>query len=98
MDATLNILQSVQLPFALVPLIKFVADKKIMGPFALPKWQIVIATIFGTALFFMNFFILLDGESIAWYLILILVVVSLIYISMIIKAIIEPTSNLTKMT
>ena len=38
MDSALNILQSVQLPFALVPLIKFVADTKIMGPFALPRW------------------------------------------------------------
>lgn len=69
-----------------------------MGPFALPKWQIVIASIFGVLLFFMNFFILLQGENIEWYLILILVIVSLIYVYMIIKAIIEPSSELLKMT
>ena len=34
MDNYLNILQSIQLPFALVPLIKFVGSKKIMGDFA----------------------------------------------------------------
>ena len=38
MDIYLNILQSVQLPFALIPLIKFVGSPKIMGSFALPKW------------------------------------------------------------
>ena len=37
-DTYLNILQSVQLPFALVPLIKFVGSPKIMGDFVLPKW------------------------------------------------------------
>lgn len=35
MDTGLNILQSFQLPFALVPLIKFASSKKIMGIFAI---------------------------------------------------------------
>ena len=43
MDEYLNILQTLQLPFALVPLIKFVGNKKIMGDFAIPKWQIGVA-------------------------------------------------------
>lgn len=38
MDTILNILQSVQLPFALVPLIKFVSNKKIMGIFAISRF------------------------------------------------------------
>ena len=38
MDTILNILQSVQLPFALVPLIKFVSNKKIMGMFAISRF------------------------------------------------------------
>ena len=54
MDIYLNILQSVQLPFALIPLIKFVGCPKIMGSFALPKWQIVFASLFGLCLFAMN--------------------------------------------
>jgi len=46
----------------------------------------------------MNFFILLDGADLAWYTIILLVLISLIYIALIIKAIIEPTSQLTKMS
>lgn len=38
MDTALNILQSIQLPFALVPLIKFVSNEKIMGIFAISKF------------------------------------------------------------
>lgn len=33
-DTYLNILQSIQLPFAMVPLIKFTSSEKIMGRFA----------------------------------------------------------------
>ena len=40
----------------------------------------------------MNFFILLNGTDMPWYAILILIIVSLVYVAMIIKAIIEPTS------
>ena len=58
LDTYLNILQSVQLPFALVPLIKFVASPKIMGEFVLPKWQIYFASTFGVFLFTMNFVII----------------------------------------
>ena len=38
LDTALNILQSIQLPFALVPLIKFVSNEKIMGIFAISKF------------------------------------------------------------
>ena len=55
MDNFLNILQSIQLPFALIPLIKFVGSKKIMGVFALSKTQIIISTLFGVSLFLNNF-------------------------------------------
>ena len=57
MDNFLNILQSVQLPFALVPLIKFVGNKKVMATFALPRSQIIFASIFGVFLFTLNFFV-----------------------------------------
>jgi hypothetical protein len=92
MDGALNILQSVLLPFAVVPVIKFVGNPKIMGPFALPKWEIICASLVGFGLFFMNFFLLFDGNSMAWYIILLIVVISVIYIYIIIKAIIEPSS------
>jgi natural resistance-associated macrophage protein 2 len=37
LDNWLNILQSVQLPFALLPLVKFAHDKNIMREFAIGK-------------------------------------------------------------
>jgi natural resistance-associated macrophage protein 2 len=37
MDTYLNILQSIQLPFALVPLIRFTSSYEIMGVFALTQ-------------------------------------------------------------
>lgn len=55
MDFYLNILQSIQLPFALVPLIKFVGSKQIMGDFAVPKQYVIFASCFGILLFTGNF-------------------------------------------
>lgn len=34
LDEWLNVLQSVQLPFALLPVLKFTSMKEVMGPFA----------------------------------------------------------------
>ena len=58
MDTYLNILQSVQLPFALIPLIKFACDEKIMKEFALPKCQSIFAAAFGFMLFAFNFVVI----------------------------------------
>ena len=63
MDTYLNILQSVQLPFALVPLIKFVGMPEIMDNFALSTWQVTLATVLGLMLFSMNFVILFMNSS-----------------------------------
>ena len=59
LDTYLNVLQSIQLPFALVPLLKFVSSPKIMGTdFAIPKVYLIFASIFGLLLFLMNFIIM----------------------------------------
>ena len=58
MDTYLNILQSVQLPFALIPLVKFSCDQKVMGQFALTKCETYFASIFGVFLFILNFFVI----------------------------------------
>jgi NRAMP (natural resistance-associated macrophage protein)-like metal ion transporter len=81
LDTYLNILQSVQLPFALVPLIKFVGSEKIMGEFVLPKWQIYFASIFGVFLFSMNF-VIIAGESDTsnWWLNISLGLMAIVYI------------------
>ena len=50
----LNILQSVQLPFALVPLVKFAHDQNVIREFAIGKTQYYVATGFGIALFISN--------------------------------------------
>lgn len=99
MDTYLNILQSVQLPFALVPLIKFVGSPKIMGDFAVPKWQIYFASTFGVFLFTMNFVIIfMESQFNDWKPVLGIVVISIIYIAFIVQSILEPLSPLKKMT
>lgn len=55
LDSGLNILQSVQLPFALIPLIKLVSSPKIMGMFAISKWNFYFSSGFGFFLFCLNF-------------------------------------------
>ena len=42
MNDILNILQSIILPFALLPIIQFTNDKKIMGSFKTPKWVLIV--------------------------------------------------------
>ena len=99
MDNYLNILQSVQLPFALVPLIKFVGSTKIMGDFALPKWQIYFASTFGVFLFTMNFVIIfMEAQFDDWKPVAAIVLVSIIYIAFIVQSILEPLTNLKRMT
>lgn len=98
MDSSLNILQSVQLPFALVPLIKFVGSKKIMGDFAVPKWQIILATCFGVGLFVMNFVIIFQDFTWDWQHIVPTAILTTIYLALITVAIVEPTKELKKMT
>lgn len=58
MDTALNVLQSVQLPFALVPLLKFASCEKIMGDFAISKFSFYFFSAFSVFLFVMNFVII----------------------------------------
>ncbi|KAH7468730.1 hypothetical protein KRP22_011820 [Phytophthora ramorum] len=46
----LNVLQSVQLPFALLPLLAFTASKRLMGPLFVNTRWVAVALIVGTAL------------------------------------------------
>ena len=70
-DTYLNILQSVQLPFALIPLIKFTSSEKIMGEFAIHKGVTIFAAIMGVILFVMNWIGIIPGDSPWWvYLII----------------------------
>ena len=99
MDITLNILQSVQLPFALIPLIKFVGCPKIMGSFALPRWQIIAASIFGLWLFAMNITIIVKESTLdSWGKIIAMAIAITFYIYFLLSAILEPTKPLRELT
>jgi len=58
LDTYMNVLQSIQLPFALVPLLKFTSSPKIMKDFAISRAQLLFGSIFGFFLFLMNFVIM----------------------------------------
>lgn len=98
MDNYLNILQSIQLPFALVPLIKFVGSKKIMGDFAVSKCQIIGATCFGVGLFLTNFVIIFQDFTWDWQHIVPTALLTIVYLALITVAIFEPIRDLKKMT
>ena len=62
-DTYLNILQSIQLPFALIPLIKFSSNPKIMGRFANGKCVLYFSSVMGLLLFGINFYNLAIGVN-----------------------------------
>ena len=98
MDIRLNILQSVQLPFALIPLIKFAGSKKIMGEFAISKWQVAFATLVGTCLFMMNFIVIFQDFEWTWMNTMLTIAITIIYLTLIATVIFEPDQYLQKMT
>lgn len=53
-DNYLNILQSIQLPFALVPLLKFTSSEMIMGRFKNSKFAMIFSVIMAIGLFIVN--------------------------------------------
>ena len=99
MDSFLNILQSIQLPFALIPLIKFVGSKKIMGDFAVSKGHIIFSTFFAVCLFLINFAFVFSAKiDWDWQHIVLMLLVTVCYLALVAIAIIEPTSELKWMT
>jgi Mn2+/Fe2+ NRAMP family transporter len=88
----------VQLPFALIPLIKFASQEKIMGPFKMSKAATVFATAFGIFLFLMNFVLLFNGTDFNTTEIILIVLVAIVYISFCLSVVMEPVKPLKKMT
>ena len=62
-DTILNIIQAIQLPFALIPLIKFSSNPLIMGRFANSKCVMYFLIIMGLFLFGINFYNLIPFDS-----------------------------------
>jgi manganese transport protein len=55
-----QVVLSLQLPFAVVPLIMFTADSRKMGGLAAPRWQIVLASIAAALIIALNMKMLFD--------------------------------------
>ena len=49
-----QVVLSLQLPFAVVPLVRFTADKGMMGPFASPIWLRILAWIIAAVIIGLN--------------------------------------------
>lgn len=80
----------------MIPLIKFVSNEKIMGQFAVSKYNTYFATCFGIFLFSLNFRVVFFDlkENISWWQPLLLIV----YLVFIVKVISEPVRDLEEMS
>ncbi len=58
-----QVVLSLQLPFAIVPLVMFTADKRKMGIFVAPRWQSVLAALAGLLIISLNIKLLVDFFS-----------------------------------
>ena len=63
LDQNINILQSIQLPFAMLPLLLFVGDRSVMGPFAMSFNQGIITWIFFVFILAVNVYLVQDFTS-----------------------------------
>lgn len=55
-----QVILSLQLPFAIVPLIMFTADRRKLGPLVAPRWQIVLASLAAALIIALNMKLLFD--------------------------------------
>lgn len=57
LDEWLNVLQSIQLPFALVPLLHFTSSRRYMGKFKNQNWVTACCWLISAALIALNLFL-----------------------------------------
>ena len=98
LDTFLNILQSVLLPFSLVPLVKLVADKNVMREFAISRCQLWFASVVGVILFIFNFVTVFGNGVLEWYVYLIVGIGAMIYFCLIGMVIMEKTTPIKLLT
>jgi manganese transport protein len=55
-----QVVLSMQLPFAVIPLVQFVSDKKKMGSFAIPRGVAALAWVVAAIILVLNFKLLYD--------------------------------------
>jgi manganese transport protein len=58
-----QVILSMQLPFAVVPLVRFVADRRLMGPLAIPRWLAAIAWVIAGLIVALNAKLLFDAVA-----------------------------------
>jgi manganese transport protein len=58
-----QVVLSMQLPFAVVPLVRFVSDRRLMGPLAIPPWLAAIAWAIGGLIIALNAKLLFDAVA-----------------------------------
>jgi manganese transport protein len=58
-----QVILSMQLPFAVVPLVRFVADRRLMGPLAIPRWLAAIAWVIAGLIVALNTKLLFDAVA-----------------------------------
>ena len=56
-----QVVLSMQLPFAVVPLVRFVSDRRRMGGFVIPAWLAVLAWLVAAVIVVLNFKLLADS-------------------------------------
>jgi manganese transport protein len=55
-----QVILSLQLPFAVIPLVRFTSDKEKMGPFASPRWLVALASLVAAVIVGLNTKLLFD--------------------------------------
>ncbi|SCX31527.1 Divalent metal cation transporter MntH [Agrobacterium sp. DSM 25558] len=55
-----QVILSMQLPFAVIPLVRFVSDRKKMGTFVIPQWVAILSWSVAGAILILNFKLLYD--------------------------------------
>jgi manganese transport protein len=58
-----QVILSMQLPFAVVPLVRFVSDRGLMGPLAIPRWLAAIAWGIAALIIALNAKLLFDAVA-----------------------------------
>ncbi len=55
-----QVILSMQLPFAVIPLVRFVSDRKAMGAFVIPGWVAILSWLVSGIILVLNFKLLFD--------------------------------------
>jgi len=55
-----QVILSLQLPFAIVPLVMFTADRRKMGALVAPRWLTVVASVIAATIIILNLKLIVD--------------------------------------